>query len=739
MKLKIFVFVISLMLACSGVVGFGELPTTQDVKDLVSETENTLKETLSTSTNPLNNLSSPAIEDHLNPLIILKELHPKYFVSTGYEVSTLVIDDGKIEKAILQYKVNDGDWKSIEMQKETTILDEFKKMLDKFSTLPGDYGVYKAKIPSQSPGSEIWYRVIAYDKSGKSWESVMGYYIVPNLNGKKVLIYDPSMEAYFLKENLKRFKEMSNQYKLYKYSQTVEIDNLIKKAELFDKYDKYVIPKHNWNVLAENYNIIIATNPKEVKDLLNEFKPKVVVISNVWLYPWELSNSTQEKLIKYLRDVNGGLIVTHGGIYDQVIYKSPDEKYKVGVIDHVGYDLEDYNIDKTKLSLALGLDLAPATEYIKFLTADTLYQYDEYREIAYIIGSTPLFVPYVPFSGSMKVIHNHPILEGISKEFQVNIPSAYKECGFNGYTLVGWQFFMPSEIARNVKNAGETTKERGKKVLKRIKEFEREFAGKSYNENLKISYAIYRGIKVGEKEINMNIIGKIHGKKIKPITIDKKDEEFNKFMEKVRLLKEFGDIFLARTIAISDDNLAGIVVNDECYRKDGIRAVYFSFEAEAGKDENSKKLLKNAVEWASNFKYNPPLREVIILSNDIDWNLKGKEIEIDLEKSDFKVRRVNAKEFEKYKKERLIIILGGPDAYDGVGKYVREALTEEECNDARSGKRLIFIKHNVWAKPQIVIIIAGKDRYSTGDRITKYLKDMDTEYQNLLKEIISIQ
>ena len=728
------------MVICQGVVGFGEsLPNINDKDTLVSDIENTIKDTTSTSADSLNNLSSPTIGDNLKPLIILKELHPKYFVATDYEVSALVVDDGEIEKVILQYKVNNEGWKSIEMQKETTILDDFKKILDKFLTPPGNYGVYKAKIPSQSPGSEVWYKVVAYDKSGKSWESIMGYYIVPNLNGKKVLIYDPSMEAYFLKENLKRFKEMSKQYELYKYSQTVTINNLTKRAELFDKYDKYVIPKHNWNVLAKTYNIIIVTSPKEVKDLLNVFKPKVVVISNTWLYPWELSNSTQEKLIKYLRDVNGGLVVTHGGIYDQVIYKSPNKKYKVGVIDHVGYDLGDYTIDKTKLSLALGLDLAPATEYIKFLTADTLYQYDEYREIAYIIGSTPLFVPYIPFSGNMKILNNHPILAGISKEFQINIPSAYEECGFKGYTLVGWQFYMPSEIARNAENAGEKAKERGKDVLEKIKEFEKEFVGKSYNENLKISYAIYGGIKVNEKEINMNISGEINGKKIEPITIDKKDEEFNKLMEKVRLLKEFGSIFLAKTIAISDDNLAGIVVNDESYRKDGIRTVYFSFEVEAGEDENSKKLLKNAVEWASNFKYNPPLREVIVLSNDVDWNIKGKELEIDLEKADFKVRRVNAKEFENYKKERLIIILGGPDAYDGVGKYVREALTEEECNDARTGKRVIFIKHDVWAKPQIVIIIAGKDRYSTGDRINKYLKDMDTEYQNLLKEVISIQ
>jgi hypothetical protein len=182
-----------------------------------------------------------------------------------------------------------------------------------------------------------------------------------------------------------------------------------------------------------------------------------------------------------------------------------------------------------------------------------------------------------------------------------------------------------------------------------------------------------------------------------------------------------------------------MVVNDECYRKDGIRTVYFSFEVEAGKDENSKKLLKNAVEWTSNFGYNPPLKEVIILSNDVDWNLKGKELEIDLEKANFKIKRVTAKEFEKYKRERLIIILGGPEAYEGIGDYVKQALTEEECNDARTGKRIIFIKSNVWAKPQMIIIIAGKDRYSTRDRVVEYLEDMDTQYQNLLREIISIQ
>jgi hypothetical protein len=234
-----------------------------------------------------------------------------------------------------------------------------------------------------------------------------------------------------------------------------------------------------------------VTNPDEIENLLDEFKPKVVIISNTWLYPWELSNSTQEKLIDYLRNINGGLIVTHGSIYDQVIYESPDEKYEVGAIDHVGYDLEDYDIDKTKLSLALGLDLAPATEYIKFLTADTLYQTKEYREVAQIIGSTPLFAPYVPFSGNMKILNNHPILNGISKEFRVNIPSAYEEYGFKGYTLVGWQFSMPSEIARNAENAGEKGKEKGKNVLEKVKEFEEEFIGKSYNEDLSVNYKIH--------------------------------------------------------------------------------------------------------------------------------------------------------------------------------------------------------------------------------------------------------
>lgn len=680
-----------------------------------------------------NTTPSPPFQDALKPLVILKEPHPSNFIAAEYEVSTLVVDDGKIDKVVLVYSVNGGEWKEIEMQREN-LLGDFESILRKFLSPPGDYGVYKAAIPAQAPGSEVWYKVIAYDSSGKQWESLRGYYVVPNLNGRKVLIYDPSMEAWFLKENLWALKEYLSQYDRYKVQEET-IKKIIEKAELFDEYKNYVIQKHNWNILGEKYNILIATNPAEFDSLLDEFKPKVVVISNPWLYPWELSNVTQEKLIKYLRKVNGGLIVTHGGIYDQVIYESPDEKYPVGAIDHIGYTTDIYTLDKLRLSLALGLDFAPAVEYVKFLTADYLYEEKE-EEAAMAIGSAPLFIPYIPFSGKMKSLKEHPILEGIPKEFQIQIPSAYKELGSNAYTAVGWQLMMPSEIARQSEENAKRAKKAGERVLEKIREFEKKYTGNApQDSDIGVSYGVYTGIEVCEHKAEVKIKGEIKGKKPKPVELLQKA----KFIEKLRIIKELGEIFLAKTIAVSTDNLAGIIVNDESYRKDGIRAVYFSFEVEAGTDQNSKKLLKNAVEWASNFNYKPVLNEIIILANDIDWKLKGEELKLDLEKAEFKVKRVTAQEFEKYKKKNLIIILGGPDAPQGVGNYVRQALTKDEQNEVREGKRTIFIKTDVWSKPQIVIILAGKNRNATADRVLKYLTSLDPFYQELLKKILALQ
>ncbi len=80
------------------------------------------------------------------------------------------------------------------------------------------------------------------------------------------------------------------------------------------------------------------------------------------------------------------------------------------------------------------------------------------------------------------------------------------------------------------------------------------------------------------------------------------------------------------------------------------------------------------------------------------------------------VIHTNAQDFERYKTERFIVTLGGPDAYEGVGAIVQSPglLTSEEQNYVRTkGNRRMFVKTNVWTQGQKVFVIAGSDRHQT--------------------------
>ncbi|MCD6167764.1 MAG: hypothetical protein J7J33_00435, partial [Caldisericia bacterium] len=278
----------------------------------------------------------------------------------------------------------------------------------------------------------------------------------------------------------------------------------------------------------------------------------------------------------------------------------------------------------------------------------------------------------------------------------------------------------------------ESIKSESQEFLNKVSEYQERTLGKSplrYQERA-LNGALIDSIsklQFGESDFTIEILGNKR-------TISAPKE----VLEKSRILKLAGELGLARAFAVSDDGRAGIVVRDEPYLQCGIRTVYFSFEVEAGEDENSHKLLRNAVEWASSFEYKPVLRNVVILANDIDWELKGKVLAESLERAGFKVTRVYAKDFDKYKSERFIVILGGPKAYDGVGEIVQEVLSEKEQELVIEGKRRIFVKANVWTEPQLVIIIAGKDRHLTAGKIIEYLDSLDIDCYQLFHQLLNI-
>lgn len=673
-----------------------------------------------------------------------------------YYVEVFVADNREIERVSLFYKVNDSSWKEVQMEKKQGEI--LKDLLNNFKVLPNVYGLYKGQIPPQQAGSEVWYKIVAIDKAGNKFESIPRYYIVDKPSGKRVLIIDPSYPMWYGKTLIPWIQDLLRQieenYPLNSPIK-VKIQEILENVTIAKEYGEYIFPKHYWNVLARNYHIRIIT--KFDYQELSSFKPKVVILSNIWLNPWQISPEDQKKLIRYLRMHNGGLIVTHGTLYDQIIYQSPEKQIEIGVPKHVGnistlfegarlpqitsdQDICDIIMSNHEtLATVLGFKLAPLVEHGKKVLADTIFKAPApdpatlavKQGVAITIGSTPLFPVYIPFSGKLHTREEHPILSNLPSTFEIEIPSAYKRIGKKGYTLFGWQFVLPSELIHRSREKWRNIKNESKEFLSKVSEYQERILGVSplkFQENALGGELIDSTLKLqfGENNFTIEILG---NKTSIPLP--------KEVLEKGRILKLIGELGLAKAIAISDDGRAGIIVKDEPYLQCGIRTVYFTFEVEAGIDENSHKLLENAVEWASNFEYRPILRRVIILANDIDWKLKGELLANSLQKAGFQVIHVYAREFEKYKNERLIIILGGPKAYDGVGEIVQEVLNEKEQKLIIEGKRRIFVKADIWRRPQLVIIIAGKNRQLTAEKVIEYLNSMDIDYYQLLQLLLT--
>jgi len=104
---------------------------------------------------------------------------------------------------------------------------------------------------------------------------------------------------------------------------------------------------------------------------------------------------------------------------------------------------------------------------------------------------------------------------------------------------------------------------------------------------------------------------------------------------------------------------------------------------------------------------------VTILANSIDLSLATEFIEY-LEEVGIKVYLVDKNNFSSYNKKLYIIILGGPEAYEGVGEIVSEILTEEEKNQIKQDKAWIK-KKSIYRVGQVVYVLAGKNREATAE------------------------
>lgn len=426
--------------------------------------------------------------------------------------------------------------------------------------------------------------------------------------------------------------------------------------------------EHHWEFLAEDYNISIVS-PDGLPEALEKFRPNVVILSNLWVSDWGLDQEEMEALNDYLHSTGAGLIVTAGTLLDST---NPQ---------HIG---APGNVSVASMLRMEPLQLAVAVR-------DALNMSD-----------VPLMAMNVNTGYPLNLLMKGPFSDG---EIETNVS-----------TVVGWQYVLPETplgIAR--RSLTKFASENGLR-LRQVEGAVEGLTGKKFNFSASASLTL-PGV-IGEASVSDEGVIVEHNNTALSLTFERR------YLEKLRLLhavRRDYPVLFARTT----DYSGAILASDGDYR-----AIYVSLELEAGGMEEFN-VLKKLINWSMT-RTGQEAPEVVILANDIDWGIKGKLLQSQLEALGLKAKRVTADEFDSYKEAKIIVILGGPDAYDGVGNYVRQVLSSEEQNAVRSGERGTFAKADVWGSGQVVIVLAGKDRWGTGTKVSAYMEGLDFGYAELL-------
>ncbi|SEW21304.1 hypothetical protein [Thermococcus thioreducens] len=621
--------------------------------------------------------SSAVIVSELRPPIIIMGNVPKDFVVGPYEEFTVyfyiaddfgvTVGEGKVEA---YYRVNDGDWKQAYVKKAAAgeNWSLYQSIIRRFYGESQDFYVFYRKInlPGAPPGSRIEFKIVVTDVEGHvSYSPVYSYYVA-NPDGPKVLIVDPSVEAMAFQKSLDSLMAQFNVSRSFYHYNLSDFEAV---AKPLTRLKPWMLSDHHWEGLAKYYNIKIVS-PDELVNALQSFQPQAVILSNLWLPDWGLSEDQISVLGDYLETHHAGLVVTAGTLFDAT---NPQ---------HVGG-----TEDPPSLAKLLGLDslaIADAARGELNLT------------------QASVMVPYVNTGYSLMLSDRGPFNGGT-----IDVST---------YSTVGWQCVLsPTHFGMAKRSVSRFASENSLR-MREMGESVKNITGVQFNFSLSASMVlpgILSSMDVTDRGVVMGYNGMVA-----EIPIERK------LLERVRLLhalRGYVPMLLART----SDYSGGILATDGNYR-----AVYSSLELEAG-SEGELSVLRELVDWTLNYR---PVQmpEVVILSNDIDWGIKGNLLASQLGAFGLSVKRATADDFEAYRDSRIIIILGGPDAYDGVGGYVMQVLTPGEQSAVRNGERGMFVKTNVWAEGQVVIVLAGQDRWATGGKIRDYMNGIDGSYLRIL-------
>ncbi len=105
---------------------------------------------------------------------------------------------------------------------------------------------------------------------------------------------------------------------------------------------------------------------------------------------------------------------------------------------------------------------------------------------------------------------------------------------------------------------------------------------------------------------------------------------------------------------------------------------------------------------------------IVVVANSIDYENADPFID-HMDSRGRPVLHITAQDLDAHNQEKFVVILGGPDAPEGIGTQVQELLSEKDMEFIREkrGNKKMFVKTNVWRKGQVVMIIAGNHRTDT--------------------------
>ncbi|ASJ07731.1 hypothetical protein A3L11_00185 [Thermococcus siculi] len=587
-----------------------------------------------------------------------------------YTVYFMVADDFGVRASEggikAYYRINGGDWREayLKTTAENPVIQSIRARF--YGEEQYFYIFYRRfTIPGAEPGSKVEFRIEARDvENHTSYSPVYTYYVV-NPSGPRVLIVDPSVEALSFERSLKSVTMQVNFSQAFYHYNLSDFEAVLR--PLNRGAGKFIV-EHRWEFLAKDYNISVIS-PDELPEALEKFRPQVIILSNLWVPDWGLSEDEMEALNDYLHSTHAGLIVTAGTLLDTT---NPG---------HIG--------TPGNVSVATMLRMDPLQ--LALTARDALN-----------LSDVPLMTMNVNTGYPLTFLRRGPFSDG---DLETNVS-----------TVVGWQYLLPNipfGIAR--RSLMKFADENGLR-LREVGEVVKNLTGADFNFSVSASLTL-PGILTGVSVSDDGILLEYNGT-VSYVALDRKT------LERIRLLhavRGHYPVMFARTT----DYSGAILASDGAYR-----AVYVSFELEAG-GKGEFDVLKKLIDWSMAYT-EPEMPEVVILANDIDWGIRGRLLQDQFEAFGLKVKRVTADEFDAYRESKIIVILGGPDAYNGVGAYVRQVLSPDEQSAIRVGQEGMFARADVWKDGQVVIVLAGKDRWETGEKVSAYMGGLDFSYAELL-------